>query len=112
LHGIVCSAATSILARLNIFYVMINGKFSCRHPCASYTDFAQWAPLSLLLFLFLYFPTGRGHQRQMRSPCSKMLRVGAAVSCYTADSWRIFTFRRWLGLYVGFHCSDVDFDRL
>ena len=25
-HGLVCSAATSILARLNIFYVMINGE--------------------------------------------------------------------------------------
>lgn len=26
-HGIVCSAATSILARLNLFYVVINSKF-------------------------------------------------------------------------------------
>ena len=25
-HGVVCSAATSILARLNLFYVIINGK--------------------------------------------------------------------------------------
>ncbi len=25
-HGVVCSAATSILARLNIFYVLINGE--------------------------------------------------------------------------------------
>lgn len=24
-HGIVCSAATSIIARLNIFYVLVNG---------------------------------------------------------------------------------------
>ena len=24
-HGIVCSAATNILARLNIFYVIVNG---------------------------------------------------------------------------------------
>lgn len=24
-HGVVCSAATSILARLNIFYVLVNG---------------------------------------------------------------------------------------
>lgn len=27
-HGIVCSAATKVLARLNLFYVMINGEFS------------------------------------------------------------------------------------
>ncbi|KAJ3763513.1 amino acid transporter [Lentinula raphanica] len=26
-HGIVCSAATSVLARLNIFYVLINGRY-------------------------------------------------------------------------------------
>lgn len=25
-HGIVCSAATSVLARLNIFYVLVNGQ--------------------------------------------------------------------------------------
>jgi hypothetical protein len=25
-HGVVCSASTSFLARLNIFYVLINGK--------------------------------------------------------------------------------------
>jgi hypothetical protein len=25
-HGIICSAATNILARLNLFYVVINGK--------------------------------------------------------------------------------------
>lgn len=24
-HGLVCSAATSVLARLNIFYVIVNG---------------------------------------------------------------------------------------
>ena len=27
LHGIVCSAATGILARLNLFYVVINGVY-------------------------------------------------------------------------------------
>jgi hypothetical protein len=26
-HGVVCSAATNILARLNLFYVVINGKW-------------------------------------------------------------------------------------
>lgn len=26
-HGIVCSAATGVLARLNLFYVLINGEF-------------------------------------------------------------------------------------
>jgi pheromone shutdown protein TraB len=27
-HAIVCSAATKVLARLNIFYVILNGQFS------------------------------------------------------------------------------------
>jgi|ERR1700722_2023010 len=27
-HGVVCSAATSIIARINIFYVIINGKLA------------------------------------------------------------------------------------
>jgi hypothetical protein len=26
-HGLVCSAATNVLARLNLFYVMVNGKY-------------------------------------------------------------------------------------
>jgi hypothetical protein len=26
-HGLVCSAATNVLARLNLFYVVINGKY-------------------------------------------------------------------------------------
>ena len=30
LHGIVCSAATSVLARLNLFYVLINGELVAR----------------------------------------------------------------------------------
>lgn len=28
-HGLVCSAATAVLARLNIFYVIVNGKLHC-----------------------------------------------------------------------------------
>lgn len=30
-HGIVCSAATTILARLNLFYVVINGEWQVLH---------------------------------------------------------------------------------
>jgi hypothetical protein len=26
-HGLVCSAATNVLARLNLFYVIVNGKY-------------------------------------------------------------------------------------
>ena len=29
-NGIVCSAATSILARLNIFYVIVNGEYTIK----------------------------------------------------------------------------------
>jgi len=30
-HGIVCSAATGTLARLNLFYVILNGKWQVLH---------------------------------------------------------------------------------
>ena len=29
-HGLVCSAATNVLARLNLFYVMVNGASNLR----------------------------------------------------------------------------------
>jgi len=39
-HGLVCSAATNVLARLNLFYVIVNGKYwftsvyvNSRIPC-------------------------------------------------------------------------------
>jgi hypothetical protein len=32
-HGVVCSAATRILARLNLGYVVINGEFPLHHTC-------------------------------------------------------------------------------
>ena len=32
-HGIVCSAATQVLARLNLFYVAINGEFLMTPLC-------------------------------------------------------------------------------
>ncbi len=31
-HGVVCSAATRILARLNLFYVVVNGASPCLRP--------------------------------------------------------------------------------
>lgn len=32
LHGIVCSAATSVIARLNLFYVIVNGMQPLFYP--------------------------------------------------------------------------------
>jgi hypothetical protein len=31
-HGVVCSAATRILARLNLFYVILNGEWQVLSP--------------------------------------------------------------------------------
>jgi hypothetical protein len=44
-HGLVCSAATKILARLNLAYVVVNGmsrRYSCERTDPSYGS--QWAP--------------------------------------------------------------------
>jgi len=114
-HAIVCSAATSILARLNLFYVLINGKFSYQiYLCKLKKLIFQWAPLSLLSSLFLFFPTVNGHQRQMLLPSLKTIQVGATVSL---KIWLFFflqllTLSRWLGFHAGLYCSDVDPDRL
>ncbi len=43
-HGIVCSAATSVLARLNIFYVIVNGTHDVEDPNLLYAhtwDYGQ-----------------------------------------------------------------------
>ena len=43
-HGIICSAATSVLARLNLAYVLINGE---------YTSLPLWAhPQNHLILVF------------------------------------------------------------
>lgn len=72
----------------------------------------QWVPLWLLLFLFLYFPTGKGHQQQMRLPFSKIIQVGTTVSCKISDGLQLLMLGRWLGFHVGLYRSDVDLDRL
>lgn len=43
LHGVVCSAATSVLARLNLFYVIVNSvsKYVHRNH-SSLTIFSSW----------------------------------------------------------------------
>ena len=30
-HGVVCSAATNVLARVNLFYVVMNGEYQVLH---------------------------------------------------------------------------------
>lgn len=67
-HGIVCSAATSVLARLNLFYVVINGKF----------------PIDLLSCLKLTANSGYIHCRDCGSTCT--VRRPPCI-----DSWRLYS---------------------
>lgn len=34
-HGVVCSAATTVLARLNLFYVIVNGEWYVSCPAGA-----------------------------------------------------------------------------
>jgi hypothetical protein len=118
-HGVVCSAATRILARLNLAYVVMNGKslfpshnlFSSRH---SHTQFHPvGTTISAIIILFV---------------CSK--HRGERVSANTAftllennTGWangELFVFVyllhlttiRWLGIPPIIYICDVDANRM
>ena len=79
-HGIVCSAATQILARLNLFYVFINGESvpSC-HPFVDLISL-QWAQRLLPSSRSSCYLTARGPLLLTRSRCLKIARGGLIVS--------------------------------
>lgn len=41
-HGVVCSAATNVLARLNLFYVVVNGMLKYLDRDLALTTFSSW----------------------------------------------------------------------
>jgi hypothetical protein len=84
-HGVVCSAATRILARLNLFYVVINGE-SPPHACfpldIPILTFIQLErPLQLSFFYLSVQNIGeKGSRRTMRSLCLRTTLDGPTVS--------------------------------
>jgi len=62
------------------------------------TDSPQWVPLSLLLFLFLFFPTGKGRRRQMLLPFLKTIQAGATASFKISDFFAIINAQQMVGL--------------
>jgi hypothetical protein len=117
-HGVVCSAATRVLARLNLFYVVINGEslpptrlFSSRHPHTQF--YPVGTTISAIILLFV---------------CSK--HRGERVSANDAftlfennTGWangELFTFVyvlhlttiRWLGIPLIIYVCDVDANRM
>lgn len=59
-HGIVCSAATNVLARLNLFYVLVNGQFlSCHTIVYPYlTCFIPLVGATIAAIISLYVCSG------------------------------------------------------
>jgi hypothetical protein len=59
-HGIVCSAATRVLARLNIFYVIINGEFvTSRHHFVCGVNFFTVGTTIAAIILLLVLSKGK-----------------------------------------------------
>jgi hypothetical protein len=86
-HGVVCSAATRILARLNLAYVVINGEFlplprGCFPLDIPILNFIQLERLLQLSFSYLFVQNigEKGSQRTMRSLCLRTTQDGPAVS--------------------------------
>lgn len=118
-HGVVCSAATRVLARLNLAYVVINGESlpPCYTPVFLSTSPSQFYPvgttISAIILLFV---------------CSK--HRGERVSANDAftlfennTGWangELFTFVyllhlttiRWLGIPLIIYVCDVDANRM
>jgi hypothetical protein len=86
-HGVVCSAATRILARLNLAYVVINGEFpplprGCFPLDIPILNFIQLERLFQLSFSYLSVQNigEKGSRRTMRSLCLRTTPDGPAVS--------------------------------
>lgn len=110
-HGIVCSAATNVLARLNLFYVIINGiaipflQSTLQISDGASSKVELRLPRSSLCSCALV-PTRC--RPKMHLPCSRITPVGQTVCrpvCYVEVRLIV---ARWLGIYVVIHCAIVD----
>jgi hypothetical protein len=82
-HGVVCSAATRILARLNLFYVVMNGDplpSSFTQNISLLENFTQLGRASRPLSFYLSAQGQSGPQRMMHSPCMRTTPDGPTVS--------------------------------
>lgn len=80
-HGLVCSAATSVLARLNLFYVMINRESLAwvTNHLVSDEKCTKWGLPWLRSSLCSFAPVTTRYQQRMHLRCSRTIQVGSTV---------------------------------
>ena len=80
-HGVVCSAGTRIVARLNLAYVVINGESPLPHDIPTLNFFQLERPSQLSFFCLSVQNIGEnGSRRMMRSLCSRTTPDGLTVT--------------------------------
>ena len=115
-HGVVCSAATRILARLNLAYVVINGE-SLSHPPVFFSTFTQFHTVGTTIsaiILLLVCSKHRG-ERVSTNVAFTLLEnnTGWANSELFAFVYLLhLTTIRWLGIPLIIYICDVDPNRM
>ena len=109
-HGVVCSAATRILARLNLLYVIVTGAPNLPFSRKKIVQFvvAQLERPSQLLLSCLSAQGIGGSQRMMLSLCLRITLDGPIVSLVTYTFFHNLTMRRSLGIPLILHLGNVD----
>ena len=114
-HGIVCSAATAILARLNIFYVIVNGV--CRDgpvEVPSAHNFTVGTTIAAIVALLVC--SGNSGQRVSTDVAFTMYENNTGWSNsklgHASLEIRAYTSHRCLGVPPRVHCPNVDSNRM
>lgn len=115
-HGVVCSAATRILARLNLAYVVINGEhltrlFSSRH---FHTQFHPVGTTISAIILLFVCSKHRG-ERVSANVAFTLLENNtgwANGELFAFDYLLHLTTIRWLGIPLIIYVCDVDANRM
>ena len=85
-HGIVCSAATNVLARLNLAYVVVNGDSDINLGSLRVLTGFQSAQLLQQLSLYLSVQETTRYQQRMLSLFSRTTVAGQTVRTYFSPS--------------------------
>jgi hypothetical protein len=110
-HGMVCSAATNVLARLNLFYVMVNGASGIirAEDLVSDEKFLQWEPLLLPLSRCSCALATTGCPPRTLLLCLRTTPDGPTVHSLMIEVERMsLIIFRWMGVLVGVHGTYVD----
>jgi hypothetical protein len=115
-HGVVCSAATRILARLNLAYVVINGEpvtrlFSSRHSHIQFHPVGTTISAIILLFVC-------SKHRGERVSANDAFTLFENNTGWANGELFVFVYSphltsiRWLGIPLIIYVCDVDANRM